>query len=64
MSQELASGRWETGDMLILLGQREIVHTQIMEELARLGIAVSNRQDALDRADELAWWYHLEDEEE
>jgi hypothetical protein len=64
LTELLESGLLETADVLGVLGQRQTTHDQIIEELARLGQPVNTRQEALDIADRIAWWYHLGDEEE
>lgn len=60
----IESGQLETHEILFELGQRQIIHDQIIEELSRLGQPVNTRQEALDIADRIASFYWLGDEEE
>jgi hypothetical protein len=59
----LESGLLETDDVLVVLGDRQVVHDHIIEELARLGQPTKSRQEALDIAERLVWWYRIDNEE-
>lgn len=64
LRQLIESRLLDEEDMIEADRQRQMTHTQIMEELVRLGHSVQSRQEALHLAETLVWWYRLGDEEE
>ena len=53
------SGMFETDEVRELLGQRSLLHDQIIAEFQRLGMPITNRDDAMRKAYQLAQWYRV-----
>ena len=52
----IQSGTLETDEVRELNGQRSVLHEQVMEEMARLGMRFTDRADAMRQAIKIARW--------
>jgi hypothetical protein len=57
---QIESGGLETEEIRYLNGQRSVLHDQVMEEMARLGMPFSDRADAMRQAVKIARWLGME----
>lgn len=57
----IESGTLETEEIRQLNGERSVLHDQIMEEMTRLGMAFTDRVDAMRQALKIARWLGMEE---
>lgn len=56
---QMRSGRFETEEIHYLSGQRTVLHDQIIAEMEHLGIIIEDREEAMQRAFQIAQWLRL-----